>query len=277
MVRHGEAEHDPGPDRRGIDAPARVPARVRVEPRPGPRADASRSRPSAPTPPTTGSTGGVGTWHGARSAGDAGVRGGQRGGRARRGVDRLLVRAGRRRLEGPVRRHVRAGPRHRRRSSARSTTSSRSTPRTRCWSRDDSPRFRRSRLWLEAVLRKTPVPLHEPGLTVSQDMLLDPLDLPAVGRRRGARPEACGPRMLIADAVGLGKTLEIGMILAELIRRGRGERILVVTPAARAGADAARAVDPLRAAARPARLGGHPAGPPEAPGQPQPVHLLTSG
>lgn len=41
---------------------------------------------------------------------------------------------------------------------------------------DDSPYFRRSRLWMEAVLRKTPVPLHDQRLTVSPHMLLDPLD-----------------------------------------------------------------------------------------------------
>ena len=95
---------------------------------------------------------------------------------------------------------------------------------------DDSPHYRRSRLWLEATLRKTAVPLDGTALTISVDMLANPLGYQQAAVRKALDQANLRTRILLADAVGLGKTLEIGMILSELIRRGRGERILVVTP-----------------------------------------------
>ena len=93
---------------------------------------------------------------------------------------------------------------------------------------DNSPNFRRSRLYLEAIIRKTPVPSSETDLAVAGRQLLDRLEY----QRRAVHKalENLQPRVLIADAVGLGKTLEVGLLLSELIRRGRGDRILVVTP-----------------------------------------------
>ncbi len=95
---------------------------------------------------------------------------------------------------------------------------------------DHSPGYRTTRLWLETTLRQTPVPLYQEQLSVAEDMLMDPLDYQLTAVRKALSDDNLRPRVLIADAVGLGKTLEIGMILSELIRRGRGERILVVTP-----------------------------------------------
>lgn len=95
---------------------------------------------------------------------------------------------------------------------------------------DTSPRYRRTRLWIESTLRKTPVPVDHAELTVSTQMLADDLPYQREAVEMALDPERVRPRVLIADAVGLGKTLEIGMILSELIRRGRGRRILIVCP-----------------------------------------------
>ncbi|MGC5258216.1 DEAD/DEAH box helicase [Gordonia sp. DT218] len=95
---------------------------------------------------------------------------------------------------------------------------------------DTSPGFRQTRLWLESVRRGSPVPAADTRITVGHRALLDRMDYqlrPAAQALQNLRP-----RILIGDAVGLGKTLEIGILLSELIRRGRGERILVVTPRA---------------------------------------------
>ncbi|WP_156157722.1 DEAD/DEAH box helicase [Demequina pelophila] len=95
---------------------------------------------------------------------------------------------------------------------------------------DNSPKYRDSRLWVEAMLRKTPVPITDTSLSVSPHMLADQLPYQATAIRQALDPDNLRPRILLADAVGLGKTIEIGMILSELVRRGRGERILIVTP-----------------------------------------------
>ncbi|MEV4691231.1 helicase-related protein [Micromonospora echinospora] len=95
---------------------------------------------------------------------------------------------------------------------------------------DSSPRYRNARLWLESTYRKTAVPLADRSLTVATQALATPLSYQQTAVRKALDPDNLRPRILLADAVGLGKTLEIGMILSELVRRGRGERILIVTP-----------------------------------------------
>ncbi|WP_346777602.1 helicase-related protein [Rhodococcus sp. HNM0563] len=95
---------------------------------------------------------------------------------------------------------------------------------------DHSDQFRRARLWLEAMLRKTPVAIADPGLTTAHRGLADALDYQLKAVAKALDPDKLRPRILLADAVGLGKSIEIGMILSELVRRGRGDRILIVTP-----------------------------------------------
>ena len=90
---------------------------------------------------------------------------------------------------------------------------------------DDSPRFIRSKLYLEALFRTAPK--TDPGrIEVASRAAMDPLPYqfdPALLAL--SHPRA---RILIADAVGIGKTLEAGILASELIARGRGRRILVL-------------------------------------------------
>ncbi|MEZ4329958.1 MAG: helicase-related protein [Polyangiales bacterium] len=89
---------------------------------------------------------------------------------------------------------------------------------------DSSPQYRRSRLYLESLLRQSPP--TEPHLVMGHRGAMDVKDYQLVPASRALQqPRA---RILIADAVGLGKTIETGILLSELIARGRGRRILVV-------------------------------------------------
>lgn len=90
---------------------------------------------------------------------------------------------------------------------------------------DDSPSYNATLLYLESQRRRSVANDDQIHLGHRGVMNLVPYQLdPALQALR--QPRA---RILIADAVGLGKTLEAGVLATELIARGRGKRILVVT------------------------------------------------
>ncbi len=90
--------------------------------------------------------------------------------------------------------------------------------------KDESNGYKLSKLFLEAQLRQVPATGIEPdleGMGVFKRMNF---------QKEAVQRALCQlrPRLLLADAVGLGKTIQVGMILTELMRRGRADRILVL-------------------------------------------------
>ena len=91
---------------------------------------------------------------------------------------------------------------------------------------DDSTHYRQTKLFLETIFRNSShysehiEIAHKAairGANYQFESTIKALSLPQ-------------PKILIADAVGLGKTVQVGIFLAELIRRGKGKKVLVVTP-----------------------------------------------
>ncbi|MDM7995622.1 MAG: DEAD/DEAH box helicase [Acidobacteriota bacterium] len=90
---------------------------------------------------------------------------------------------------------------------------------------DSSAQFRNTRLYLESLLRQSPPTGKD--LWIGHRAAID--DLPYQLDPALLALEQPRQRILMADAVGLGKTIEVGILLSELINRGKGKRILVVT------------------------------------------------
>ena len=89
---------------------------------------------------------------------------------------------------------------------------------------DLSDGYTATQLYIDTVLRTTPPSdnkIHI-GNLAAMDLLPFQLD-PALQALNQTRP-----RILIADSVGLGKTIAAGILVSELIRRERGKRILVL-------------------------------------------------
>ena len=93
---------------------------------------------------------------------------------------------------------------------------------------DESKKGFRTRIFLESHLRRL-LPRNGAiylGQHGACDLLPYQLE-PAAKALHMVRP-----RILIGDSVGLGKTIECGILLSELIRRGKGRRILCAVPKA---------------------------------------------